>query len=153
MIDIVTISQKFAKVEYSKHDEYHQWRHVEGVMRVALELAKNYKNVDLEILILAVIFHDISYKRYETHVEESLKVAENFLKKQNYLIERTNKVLEVMLCHSGPHRRKFGEAKSIEGKIIYDADKFNLAKTKEGFNRYYNKFYLNKTRELLDNYF
>jgi len=54
-----------------------------------------------------------------------------------------------MISHSGPHRRKLGEAKLIEGKIIYDSDKFYLAITKEGLERYYNRFYLDETRDLL----
>ena len=32
---------------------------------------------------------------------------------------------------------------------IYDSDKFHLAKTKEGFEKYYNRFYLDETRNLL----
>jgi len=147
-----TVSKKaveFAKKEYAKHDEFHQWHHVEDVMNVALKLAKFYPETDLEILKLAVIFHDISYEKYETHVEESLKVAEKFLKEKNYPKDKINNVLKVMISHSGPHRRKFGDTNMIEGKIIYDADKFKIAKTKEGFEKYYSSFYLNETRDLL----
>ena len=48
-MDIVEISEEFAKKEYAKHDEEHQWDHIEEVMDVALTLAKSYPNVDLEI--------------------------------------------------------------------------------------------------------
>jgi len=149
MMDIIKISEDFAKKEYSKHDEFHQWHHVEDVMNMALKLAEFHPEVDLEILKLAAIFHDISYEKYETHVEESMKVAEKFLKEQNYPEDKIKKVLQVMISHSGPHRRKLGEAKMIEGKIIYDSDKFHLAKTKEGFEKYYDRFYLDETRDLL----
>ena len=149
MMDIIKISENFAKKEYEKHDENHQWEHVEEVINLALELAKSYPKVDLEILKLAVIFHDISYRKYETHVEESIKAAEKFLREHDYPEEKIKKVLNVMISHSGPHRRKFGEAKTIEGKIIYDSDKFRLAKTKEGFEKYYDKLYLDETRDLL----
>ena len=37
----------------------------------------------------------------------------------------------------------------IEGQIIYDADKFRLAKNKEGLNKYYKRFYLQETKDLL----
>jgi HD superfamily phosphodiesterase len=149
MMDIIKTSEDFAKKEYAKHDELHQWNHVEDVMNVALKLAEFHPEVDVEILKLAIIFHDISYEKYETHVEESMKVAEKFLKEQNYPEDKIKKVLQVMISHSGPHRRKLGEAKMIDGKIIYDSDKFNLAKTKEGFKKYYDRFYLDETHDLL----
>jgi len=131
-MDILKLAEQFAKKEYAKHDADHQWSHVKEVMRIALVLAKSCPNVDLEILKLAIIFHDISYEQYETHVEKSMGVAETFLKEHQFPDDKIRKVLQVMLSHSGPHRRKSGEAQIIEGKIIYDADKFHLAKTKEG---------------------
>ena len=148
-MDIIKTSEDFAKIEYAKHDEKHQWGHVEDVMNIALKLVKFHPEADLEILKLAVIFHDISYEQYETHVEESMKVAEKFLNEQNYHEDKIKKVLQAMISHSGSHRRRLGEAKSIEGKIIYDSDKFNLAKTKKGFERYFDKLYLDETCELL----
>ena len=149
MTDIIKISENFAKKEYAKHDEFHRWYHVKDVMSMALKLAKFHPGADLEILKLAIIFHDISYEQYETHVKESMKVAEKFLKEHNYPEDRIKKVLQVMISHSGPHRRKLGEAKMIEGKIIYDSDKFHLAETKNGFEKYFDRFYLDETRNLL----
>jgi len=148
-MNIIKSSENFARKEYAKHDENHQWNHVEDVINMAMKLAEFHPEADLEILKLAVIFHDISYEKYETHVEESMKVAEKFLKEQNYPEDKIKKVLQVMISHSGQHRRKLGEAKLIEGKIIYDSDKFRLAKTKEDFERYYGSLYLNETRDLL----
>jgi hypothetical protein len=57
-----------------------------------------------------------------------------------------------MIAHSGPHRIKLGDTDIMEGKIIYDADKFHLAKIEDGFNKYYSRFYLNETRDLLKKY-
>lgn len=149
-MSILKIAEKFAKKEYAKHDENHQWTHIKKVMNIALKLAKFHPKVDLEILKLAVIFHDISYEQYETHVEESMKVTKKFLKEHNYPKDKMNKVLQVMISHSSPHRRKLGEAKMIEEKIIYDSDKFYIVQTPEGFEKYYSRFYLKETRELFN---
>jgi uncharacterized protein len=147
-MSILELAEQFGKEEYAKHDEFHQWKHAEDVMGIALKLASFHPEVDLEILKLAVIFHDISYEEYETHVDESVKTAEKFLREHGYPENRLNKVLEVMISHSGPHRRRLGEAQTIEGKIIYDSDKFYLAQTPEGFEKYYPQFYLEETRGL-----
>ena len=77
-------------------------------MNIALKLVEFHSEADLEILKLAVIFHDISYEQYETHVEESIKVAGKFLNEQNYHEDKIKKVLQVMISHSSPHRRRLG---------------------------------------------
>lgn len=151
MTSILKLSEEFAKREYAKHDEQHQWDHVEEVMNVALKLASYYPKTDLEILKLAVLLHDIHYESYETHVEKSMDVAKNFLLRNGYPTDRTQLVLNVMIAHSGPHRRKLGDTNMIEGKIIYDADKFRAATTPEGFNKYGPRFYLDETRDMLKN--
>lgn len=148
-MDILKKSIEFAKQEYAKHEKQHQWDHVKEVMTIALKLARSYPKVDLEILKLAVIFHDVSYSQYETHVEDSIKVAERFLRAQNYAEEKIKKVLAVMMAHSGPHRRKYGETNLIEGKIIHDADKFRAAQSPESVKKYLERFYLDETRALL----
>ncbi len=147
-MSIIKLAKQFARKEYAKHDEEHQWPHIEAVMEIALKLAKFYPEVDLEVLKLAVIFHDISYEQHETHVEESMKVAKKFLEEHNYPEKKIKKVLQIIISHSGPHRKRLGEAKLIEGKIIYDSDKFYIAQTPEGFEKYYPRFYLEETKEL-----
>lgn len=150
MKNILKISETLAKKEYAKHDKNHQWNHAQDVMKVALKLAEHYPKTDLEILKLAVIFHDIVYKKYETHVDQSVKAAEKLLSQNNYPKERLKKVINVIFAHSGPHRRKFGEAKMIEGKIIYDADKYRLTLNPNLYEKYYPQLYLKETRQLID---
>jgi HD superfamily phosphodiesterase len=150
-MDILKLAEDFAKIEYEKNDENHRWPHIEEIMHNALEIAKNITEpIDFELLKLAVIFHDIDYGSYETHVDKSVLVMEAFLQKQNYPQERIAKIKEIMLNHSGPHRRKLGEAKIIEGKIMYDADKLVFSsKYLDSYEKYYPTFYLTQTRNII----
>jgi len=148
-MDIVGKAENFAKGEYAKHDSMHQWGHIENVMNRALEIAQNFENIDYEALKLAIIFHDIDYRSYDTHVDASVEVAERFLSENNYPRERIDKIKEIMLDHSTPHREKRGEAKFLEGKIIYDADKSTIV-DKAMSDKYYPKLYLDETRKLVD---
>jgi len=100
------------------------------------------------LLELAVIFHDIDYSSYEKHVENSIKVANQFLEDNNYLQERIKKITEVITNHSTPHRKNYGDAKSIEGKVLYDADK-SLFINSENYLRYYPLLYLKETKEIV----
>jgi len=148
-MDLIKKACFYARKRYQKNDHKHQCSHVENVLKRALEIAKNFKNVDYEALELAIIFHDIDYSSYETHVEESMKVAEEFLKKNNYPKDRIEKVKEIMLNHSGPHRSKLGNATLLEGKIIYDADKSIFINTIELYEKYYPRLYLDVTKKMV----
>jgi hypothetical protein len=83
-------------------------------------------------------------------VEDSLAFAEQTLKGLGYPEVRIKKVLKAMVSHSGPHRKRFGDTDMIEGKIMYDTDKFALSKTPEKRKKYYDRFYLDQTRNLMD---
>ena len=139
----------FERKEANKNDAKHRWRHVEAVLKRALQIAKHFENVDYEALKLAAFFHDIDYTAYETHVENSIRVAQKFLRKNHYPEDRIKKVTEIMLNHSTPHRKKVGDAKLLEGKIIYDADKSIFITDKETYEKYYPKLYLKETKKLV----
>ncbi|MFH1294906.1 MAG: HD domain-containing protein [Candidatus Aenigmatarchaeota archaeon] len=155
-MDIIKKSEEFAKEEYKKNDSEHGWNHIAAVRKRALELARNFRGVDIEILELAVIFHDIGYhqgrtaeERYTQHAENSVKTAERFLVKNRYPQDRIEKIKQAILDHSTPHRKRFGDAKSIEGKLIYDADKTIFITTKETYAKYFPLLYLSESRNLV----
>jgi HD superfamily phosphodiesterase len=148
-MNILETVEKFAREEYKSNDEKHQFSHVEDVMERALLISESDSEVDYELLKLAILFHDIDYTSYETHVDDSVIVAEKFLKKHDYSPERTEKVLEIMLDHSTPHRRERGDAKSFEGKIIYDADKSIFIHDKETADKYFPLLYLPQSKEIV----
>lgn len=155
-MDIFKLAEDFAKKEYLKNDPMHQWEHIEAVRKRAMEIASQLNNVDYELLHLSITFHDIDYhsdstfeKNYNNHVDNSIKVAEKFLKEQNFPKERIDKVKQIMMDHSTPHRKKFGESKIIEGKILYDADKSIFITTIKRYDKYFPFLYLDETRNLV----
>lgn len=149
-MDIISKATTFAKNEYTSNDSIHQWDHIEAVLKRAFDIAKYFDNVDEEALRLAIIFHDIDYTSYDTHVDDSIKVAEQFLRENAYPKERIDKVKEIMMNHSTPHRRKYGDATLLEGKIIYDADK-SIGMSDEQFRKkYFPRLYLDETRRIVE---
>lgn len=155
-MDILKKAEEFAKKEYQKNDSKHQWPHIMAVMKRALEIASKIEGVDYELLKLGVMFHDIDYhsektyeENYKNHVDNSVKVAEEFLKTNKYPVERINKLKEIMLDHSTPHRKKRGDTKIIEGKILFDSDKSIFLTTLERYEKYFHLLYLDETRRLV----
>jgi HD superfamily phosphodiesterase len=147
--DLTRTAEAFAKIEYEKNDPAHRWPHVQNVLERASAIARRFENVDFEALKLAIFFHDIDYRSYEQHVDASVKIAEEFLKKNNCPKGRIEKVKEIMRNHSTPHRKKMGEARLLEGKIIYDADKSILMTSPESYEKYFHKLYLDETKKLV----
>ncbi len=148
-MDIIEKAIDFAKKEYKKNDPMHQWTHIENVLKRALEIAKNFDNIDYESLKLAIIFHDIDYSDPKLHTQNSIKIAEKFLKENNHPEEKISKIKEIMLLHTTHLREKHGDAKLIEGKIMYDADKSIFLINLERYNKYFPKLYLEETKRLV----
>ena len=150
-MNIIEEAESFAKREYLKNDDFHQWHHIQKVMERAMLISNNFENVDYEALKLAIIFHDIDYSDYSTHPDNSADIAVSFLQKNNYPTDRIKKVKEIMLNHSTPHREKLGDAKLLEGKIIYDSDKsISMTKKDDFYNKHYPYLYLDETRSIVD---
>jgi len=152
MNDLLKKAEKFAKKHYKQNDEKHGWTHVKEVWEVAEKLAENFPETDMEVLKLAVIFHDADYSDPDKHHLNSAELAKGFLQEQDYANEKINKVYQVILDHRGRYRRAEGEAETIEGRIIYDADKFRWAVSPEFYDKYYSLFYLDETRKMVDEY-
>lgn len=148
-MDIIKKAEEFAKKEYEKNDSKHQWSHVKAVLKRALEIAEHFKNADFEALKLAIIFHDIDYSVPKLHTENSIKIAEKFLRENNYPEDRIKKVKEIMFSHTTHLRKEFGDAKLLEGKIIYDADKSIFITNPETYEKYFSKLYLKESKKFV----
>ncbi len=76
-----------------KQSVAHRKGHIRRVMKYALRIAKNYKTVDLEVLKIAVLLHDICqpFNEKEKHVTFSLKLAKKILEKIGYPKNKTKK--------------------------------------------------------------
>jgi len=95
---------------------------------LALELEAqedNLEPIDTEALIIAAYLHDISTVTHGFH-EHHLKSAEmavEFLRKLDIPSERISKVEQAILAHMTVFSLEQRESASIEGRILYDADK------------------------------
>lgn len=109
---------------------YHNFTHTKRVLRSLNEILEN-SNVspqDTLILRLAALLHDTGYiKNRENHEDESVKIATNFLKKQNLelpIIEAVNQCIIATKFKNTP--------KTELEKTIRDADASHFGK--EYFN-------------------
>lgn len=105
---------------------YHNVQHTKDVVSAAEEigLGEMLNNEDLEILLIAAWFHDIGYCfKYLGHEDESIRVAENFLRENHFPAHKIEKVRDCI----NATRYKHEPENSLEACMI-DADRLGMGK-------------------------
>ena len=104
----------------------HQLDHILSVWKTGIDIGKQ-ENADLEILEPALLLHDIKKpvgdKGAAHHAVLSSNFAKEVLPNFNFSSEEIKKICHAILCHSTS--QTFNLERSLEGKIVYDADKLN----------------------------
>ncbi len=121
--------KNIVKKELTGFDVAHDLNHVMRVYNLCLKLTKGVKNIDLGVLQLAALLHDIAgVKELKDksgrvcHARESAKMAQKILKKFGYPKNKIDKIVHCILAH----RYRTGIRPKIkEVKILFDADKLD----------------------------
>jgi uncharacterized protein len=105
----------------------HDWQHTERVYNLCVHIGKA-DNVDLEVLKLAALLHDIGREHQDKtngkicHAEKGAILARKIMEKYCIDREEIEKVVHCIECH-----RFRGDSipQSEEAKVLYDADKLD----------------------------
>lgn len=112
-------------------DSAHDKEHVYRVLYSALDIASHEKDVDYDVLISACLLHDIAREEQNKnpglcHAEVGAEKTYKFLVENNSDASFAEKVKH---CISSHRFRKNNAPESIEAKILFDADKIDVAGT------------------------
>lgn len=124
-------------IMYSKYEEYmlskmndsaHDCQHIYRVLYLALDISKSENNVDMEVLIVACLLHDIGRKKqFENpslcHASEGGTMAYKYLIEQGWSQDKAEHVKQCIVSH---RYRSENKPDSIEAKILFDADKIDV---------------------------
>lgn len=110
-------------------DSAHDKEHVYRVLYNALNIAETEENVDYDVLIAACLLHDIGRKeQFENpqlnHAEVGAEKAYHFLKEHHFPEPMIEQVRDCIRCH---RFRTDDVPQSMEAKILFDADKIDVA--------------------------
>lgn len=117
-----------AKSWYDPTDPVHGFDHVQRVLHMAEYLGREL-GADLEILRAAALLHDAagahpqSDKPRERHEFTSAEFGREVLQKEGWPKKRIDEVLHCILAHR--YRGEF-KPKTLEAKILFDADKLDV---------------------------
>jgi uncharacterized protein len=108
----------------------HNMDHVMRVYNLCLFLAKHEENVEIDVLAPAALLHDIARVKEDSdksgqtdHAVLGAEMAGEILRKLGYDVEKIEKIKH---CISAHRFRTGNEPKSIEAKILFDADKVDV---------------------------
>ena len=110
-------------------DSAHDHQHVYRVTRTALEIAESHPEADMDILIAACLLHDIGrdaqYKDASVnHAKAGADMARAHLIELGWGENRADAVADAVRAHRFRGKKR---PESIEAKILYDADKLDVA--------------------------
>lgn len=125
------------KQEYIEIDHYmqecmqdsaHDKEHVYRVLYTAMDIAESEADVDMEVLVAACLLHDIGRKEQIEnaslcHAEVGSKKAYDYLLSRGWGEEKAGQVRDCILTH---RFRSNNPPKTIEAKILFDADKVDV---------------------------
>ena len=125
--ELIRQIEKEAKKYFIGASGCHDWSHVERVKLLALNMGRKEK-ADLKIIELAAILHDIGRKDEMKkrglfcHAEMGAGKAKKILRKHGF-----NKKLrdDIVHCIKTHRFRKNNIPKTIEAKVLFDADKLD----------------------------
>lgn len=112
-------------------DSAHDKEHIYRVLYLALEIAKDESNVNMDVLIAACLLHDIGrLEQLENpklrHEQVGSHKAYAYLMENNWSEKCSQHVRECILSH---RFRSENPPVSIEAKILFDSDKLDVAGT------------------------
>ncbi|MGB9595290.1 MAG: HD domain-containing protein [Candidatus Poribacteria bacterium] len=115
----------FVKERLKNADIAHGFDHIECVVNMAKKIALA-ENADLRIVVPSAYLHDIvprnEVERFDLHTEKSANEAVKFLKSIGFSQQEIENITDVIISSSYESYLKGKEAKTIEAKVVRDAD-------------------------------
>ncbi|WP_018341540.1 Pycsar system effector family protein [Cytophaga aurantiaca] len=121
-------AEKYVRKLYADTDKelyYHNLEHTEHAVKAAAEIAAHYKlhGEDLAVVLVAAWLHDVGYliSGRENHEEASIKIAKEFLSKEQASAEFISKIEGCIQATKMPQNPT-----NLLEEIICDADLYDL---------------------------
>lgn len=118
--------QDYVKKNLKNDKSGHDYKHTRRVLKTSLKIAKDYPEIDKDVLIISCLLHDIAFKDgfVKDHHLVGAKQAKKFLADLSLTKTKIKKIITAIEDHQGnfskPVRPK--NQLQIESKILRDAD-------------------------------
>lgn len=121
---IIIQTTEFIKDKLKNDSSGHDWWHIYRVLTLSRKLQKT-EGGDLFIIELAALLHDVADWKFNTNENSGLKIVSDWLETQHVNSETIKSVLYIIEHISYKGEGEAYEMKTIEGKIVQDADRLD----------------------------
>lgn len=124
--DLVAETAAFVKKKFADESTGHDWWHMYRVWQLAKHIAKEEKGIDLTVVELAALLHDIAdFKFHEGDFEAGPKAARQWLEGIGAEESTILHVEDIVRNVSYKGALIKPNLKTLEGQIVHDADKLD----------------------------
>lgn len=119
-------TRKFVQSRLQNAEGGHDWFHIHRVYKTALYIAKEEGNVNLEVVALAALLHDIADSKFHNGDEEiGPGIAREFLRTQNLDEAHIDHILQIIrsVSFKGGHNDTGFHSRELE--VVQDADRLD----------------------------
>lgn len=117
-------TKKFIANHFGKEASGHDWWHMFRVWKNATEIAKKEKGVDMFIIQMTALLHDVEDWKLVASNKNKITVR-GFLEKLNLEIKDINHICDIIDTLSFKGAKVVSKMKTKEGMIVQDADRLD----------------------------
>ena len=121
--EILEKTRDFSKNCLKNAEPGHDWFHIQRVCKIAKFIGKEEK-ADMFIIEMAALLHDVSDYKFGD-AEEDLRNIKSLLESFDLDKRKTKNIMEIIQNISFKGSGEKNKIKSIEGKIVQDADRLD----------------------------
>jgi len=123
---MISLDPKLKKIKDKIIDNFtdigHTFNHTERVFNMAVRITESEEDINIEVVKLAVLLHDVARNKKGDHAVEGAKMARDILSEESYSKEIIDHVCDCIETH---RYSKGLEPKSKEGAVLQDADRLD----------------------------
>jgi uncharacterized protein len=124
--NVVNDTIRFVKKQLQKAEGGHDWFHIERVYKLALRIAQHEADVDILVVQLAALLHDIADSKFHDGDETiGPRLAREFLSKQQLPTEQLEQVIAIIENISFKGGNQVQTYFSKELAVVQDADRLD----------------------------
>ena len=123
---IINLTAKHIRQLLKDNESAHDWWHIYRVWKLAKHIAKSEVNSDIFVVELTALLHDIAdWKFHEGDESIGPKEAKKWLDSLGVDLHITTHVSKIIETMSYKGAKVYTPMKTIEGKIVQDADRLD----------------------------
>lgn len=123
--ELVSKTAELVKKKFENEGSGHDWWHIYRVWKLAIHISKDEK-ADTEVVELGALLHDIAdFKFHGGDLKAGPKAAQEILSEQDASQTLIDRVCHIVENVSFKGAGEQNHMKSIEGKIVQDADRLD----------------------------